>query len=56
MTARHSWTLEVTPENGKFAGGKAVSVAFAVACGQFDCGFGFEERTVRLRGGRGGRR
>lgn len=44
------WSLEVTPDNGKFAGGKAVSVTFAVACGIFDCGFDFEERKVQLRG------
>lgn len=44
------WSLEVTPENGKFAGGKAVDVTFAVACGAFDCAFDFEERTVQLRG------
>lgn len=45
-----TWTAEVLPENGKFAGGKAATVAFAVACGAFQCGVGFEERTVQLRG------
>lgn len=44
------WSLEVEPFNGKFAGGKAVSVTFAFACGVFDCGFDFEERIVQLRG------
>jgi len=43
------WTLEVVADNGKFAGGKALSVTFAVACGLFECGIDFEERTVQLR-------
>jgi len=46
----HKWTAEVFPDNGKFAGGHAAEVTFAVACGAFDCGFDFEQRTVRLRG------
>jgi hypothetical protein len=45
-----TWTAEVLPENGKFAGGKAATVALAFACGAFQCGIGFEERTVQLRG------
>jgi hypothetical protein len=45
-----AWTAEVLPENGKFAGGKAATVALAFACGAFQCGIGFEERTVQLRG------
>jgi hypothetical protein len=44
------WTAEVLPENGKFAGGKAATVTFAIACGAFDCGIGFEEHTIQLRG------
>jgi hypothetical protein len=44
------WSVEVFPVNGKFSGGKAVSVTFAVACGNFSCGQDFEERTVSLRG------
>jgi hypothetical protein len=43
------WSVEVFSENGKFSGGKAVTVAFAFACGSFLCGDDFEERTVRLR-------
>jgi hypothetical protein len=43
------WSVEVFGETGRFAGGKAVSVAFAFACGQFSCGEDFDERTVRLR-------
>lgn len=43
------WSVEVFGETGKFAGGKAVTVVFAFACGPFTCGDDFEERTVRLR-------
>jgi hypothetical protein len=46
----HTWSAVVLPENGKFAGGKAATVAFAVACGSFQCGIGYVERTVQLRG------
>jgi hypothetical protein len=42
------WSMDVYPENGKFAGGKAASVTFAIACGAFDCGFDYEERTVQI--------
>jgi len=45
------WSVEVFPFNAtKFSGGKAVSVTFAFACGNFSCGEDFDERTVRLRG------
>lgn len=44
------WSVEVLPDNGKFAGGKAASVTFAIACGRFECGTDFEERIVQLRG------
>ncbi|HEY3006817.1 MAG TPA: DUF6299 family protein [Micromonosporaceae bacterium] len=43
------WSLEVFPVFGtKFAGGKAASVTFAVACGPVFCGFDFEEHIVKL--------
>ena len=45
-----SWSVEVFPISGRFAGGKALSVTFAVACGTFGCGTDYEERIVRLRG------
>lgn len=45
-----SWSAWVYPDSGKFAGGKAASVSFALACGVFDCGFDYVERTVQLRG------
>jgi hypothetical protein len=31
--ATHPWTIEVIPDNGSFAGGHALAVTFAVACG-----------------------
>jgi hypothetical protein len=34
----------------KFAGGEAVSVPFAVACGPLQCSFDFQEHNVRLSG------
>jgi hypothetical protein len=46
----YPWTVEVFPDNGKFAGGKAVSVTFAVACGALECGTDYQEWIVRLRG------
>lgn len=46
------WSAEVFGFNGTFKGGKALSVAFAVACGEFLCGVDFEEHVVQLRGGR----
>lgn len=45
-----AWSVDVTPDHGKFAGGKAATVTFAIACGSFECGTDFEERTVQLRG------
>lgn len=50
--ATRPWSVQVLGDNGKFAGGKAFSVTFAVACGAFDCGVDFEERTIQLKGGR----
>jgi Family of unknown function (DUF6299) len=43
------WAAEVFPIFGtRFAGGKAASLTFAIACGTVFCGFDFEERTVKL--------
>jgi hypothetical protein len=47
------WSVEIIADNGTFAGGKAASVTFAVACGTFECGVDFEERVVRLTGQKG---
>ena len=46
------WSAEVFGQNGIFKGGKAATVSFAFACGQFFCGEGFEERVVQLKGGK----
>lgn len=50
--ASHSWTADVFPVNGKFAGGKAITVTFAYSCGPLECANGYVEQTVQLRGGR----
>jgi len=44
------WSLQITADNGIFRGGKAATITFAFACGFFDCGVDFEERTVFLSG------
>jgi hypothetical protein len=46
----HTWKVDVTAFNGKFAGGKAMTISFAAACGAFECAFGFNEQTVILKG------
>ena len=46
----HTWTVEVFPQNGKFAGGKTMTFSFAFACGSFECADGYVEQTVQLRG------
>jgi hypothetical protein len=50
--APHNWSVEIFPQSGKFGGGKTLTVTFAQSCGQFECGFGFAEQTVQLRGAR----
>ena len=47
-----AWSAEVFPDNGRFAGGRAMTVAFSFSCGPFECVEGFAEQTVRLRGGK----
>lgn len=47
----HAFDLNVTGDNGTFAGGKAASVAWTWACGAFDCAEDYDEQTVRLRRG-----
>jgi hypothetical protein len=49
----HTWSAEVFPDNGKFAGGKALAVTFPFACGPIECFDGFAEQTVQLKGGGG---
>ena len=46
------WSADVYGDNGIFKGGKALSVSFAVACGEFLCGEGYDERIVQLKGKR----
>lgn len=50
--ATRPWTMEVSGFNGTFRGGKAASVTFGVACGEFQCGVDFEEHVVQLSGGK----
>jgi hypothetical protein len=50
-TAR-SFTMPITGENGKFAGGKAASIVFSFACGVLECADGFTEQRVQLVKGR----
>jgi hypothetical protein len=47
----HTWAADVFPQNGKFKGGKAMTVTFAFSCGAFECADGFVETTIQLRGG-----
>ena len=47
-----AWSADITPFNGIFKGGRTVTVAFAVACGEFQCGEGFQEAVVSLSGKR----
>jgi len=49
--APHAWSANVVPENGKFAGGKSLALTFSYACSYFECGTGYTEQTVQLRGG-----
>jgi hypothetical protein len=48
-TAR-KWSAAVYPNAGKFAGGKAMTVTLAYACGVFECGYGYTEQVVILQG------
>ncbi len=48
----HDWAADILPQNGKFAGGKAMTLTFAFSCGPFQCSDGFVEQTIQLRGGR----
>jgi len=50
--AAHTWSASIFPQNGKFAGGKTMTVNFATSCGQLECSFGYVEQVVMLRGGK----
>jgi hypothetical protein len=43
-----AWTGYAPPTNGKFAGGKAVTVAFSYGCGLYQCSTGYAEAIVKL--------
>lgn len=43
------WSAEVIGITGQFKGGRADAAAYAVACGEFDCGFDEEHLSIRLR-------
>lgn len=47
---QQTWSADVIGQNGKFAGGKTMTVTVAFACGAFECAVGFAEQTVALRG------
>jgi hypothetical protein len=50
--ASHNWSADVFPENGKFAGGKTMTVTDGFSCGPIECTDSFAEQTVKLHGGR----
>ncbi len=37
----HPWSATVSPQAGKFSGGKSLTVAFSFACGRFECASGY---------------
>jgi Family of unknown function (DUF6299) len=45
------WSASVFPQNGKFRGGMAMTLTFALSCSPLGCGTDLEVRTVQLRGG-----
>lgn len=45
------FAMQVVGDNGLFKGGKAASVSFGYACGEFDCGLDYDETTVMVSGG-----
>jgi hypothetical protein len=42
------WTAYAPATNGKFAGGRAVTVSIAYGCDLYQCGFGYVEGVVKL--------
>jgi hypothetical protein len=46
--ATHTWEAVVVSDTGLFRGGKGATVAFAYACGLFECSLGYTEQTVQL--------
>lgn len=50
--APHPFSMSISGENGKFAGGKAASITFTFGCGVFDCADGYVEQKLQLTKGR----
>lgn len=48
----HPWSADVTGSNGKFAGGRAMTVTIGFSCGIVFCTQAFVEQTVLLKGGK----
>jgi hypothetical protein len=48
----HTWSAQVYPQNGKFAGGKTMTISTAYACGPAECAYGYVEQKVQLSGGK----
>jgi hypothetical protein len=44
----HTWTADVIPDGGKFAGGKATIEAGLIACGVAGCAQDFVQQPMRL--------
>jgi len=48
----HRFSMPITGDNGKFAGGKAATIVFSFGCGAFDCADGYAEQKLQLTKGR----
>jgi len=46
----HPWSADVSGDNGKFAGGKSMTVSDGFACGPLECFDSFVQQVVMLRG------
>ena len=46
------WSIDIIPDYGRFAGGKALTASFELACTADDCISTSVEQSVKLRGGR----
>lgn len=48
----HTWSTDIYPDNGRFAGGKTLTANFSFGCGLLECNGTYVEQTVMLRGGK----
>ena len=46
--ATHAWTAVITPNNGKFAGGKAAGFTDGFSCGNLFCNDSFVQQQIQL--------